>query len=184
MLKGGDRVGVREGSLEMREDVRCRPARGSSGQIGRRAPSCKRRADLALPQVEPSPDALQGPVTEVAVASAAGGEDRAGDGMLEEAPQTAGGQAEPSDFVGVPGAEGASATRTSIAVAAKDPPGAFGFAPGAAIVKSIQVPCRFSVPTTLQCGQGVCLSRSAIAFHSSALRKNHRCSPTGTTPRK
>ena len=31
-------------------------------------------------------------------------------------------------------------------------------------------PCRISVPTTLQCGHGVCLSRSAIATHSSSPR--------------
>ena len=45
--------------------------------------------------------------------------------------------------------------------------------------KPYKQPCRFSAPTTLQCGQGVCLSRSAIAVHSWSLRKNHRSSPTG-----
>ena len=36
--------------------------------------------------------------------------------------------------------------------------------------KPYRKPCRISVPTTLQCGQGVSLSRSAMAFHSSSLR--------------
>ena len=31
-------------------------------------------------------------------------------------------------------------------------------------------PCRISVPTPLQCGHRVCLSRSAIALHSASLR--------------
>jgi hypothetical protein len=30
----------------------------------------------------------------------------------------------------------------------------------------------------LQCGHGVCLSRSAIAIQSSSLRQNHRSKPT------
>jgi hypothetical protein len=36
--------------------------------------------------------------------------------------------------------------------------------------KPYKQPCRISVPNTLQCGHGVCLRRSASAFHSSALR--------------
>src|SRR5271170_7394009 len=39
-------------------------------------------------------------------------------------------------------------------------------------------PWRLRVPTTLQCGQGVCLSRWASAVHSSVSRQNHRCWPT------
>ena len=35
-----------------------------------------------------------------------------------------------------------------------------------------------SVPTTLQCGHEVSLSRSANADHSCSSRKNHRWSPT------
>lgn len=48
--------------------------------------------------------------------------------------------------------------------------------------KPYKEPCRISVATSLQCGHGVCLSRSALAFHSSALRQN-RCSPTRPPPK-
>jgi len=124
----------------MGEDLRRRPARRPSGQrqFWRRTAPRQRRADLALPQVEPFPDAQPGAVTEVAVNSADGCKDRAGDGVLEEAPQTGGSQAEPTDLVGVPNAEGPPATRACLAVAAKDPPCAYGFAPGATVVKSVQ----------------------------------------------
>ena len=64
--------------------------------------------------------------------------DAAGDGELEELPQSAGGQAEPSDFVGEPDAEGPPATGACIAVAAKDPPGAHGSFAGAALVEAVQ----------------------------------------------
>ena len=105
------------------------PAAGQ--RLGRRAASAQCGADLALAQVEPFPDALPGPVAELAVDGAAGGDDAAGDGELEEPPQSAGGQAEPSDLVGEPDAEGPSATGTCMAVAAKDPPGADGLSLGA-----------------------------------------------------
>jgi hypothetical protein len=140
VLEGGDRtVGVREGSPEMCEDL-CRgwPARGLSRQLRRRAALCQRGADLALPQVEAFPDALQGSVTEVAVGGADGCADGTGGGELEELPQTDGGQAEASDLVRAPDAEGPSATRSCLAVAAKDPPRAYGFASGIGVVKSVQ----------------------------------------------
>jgi len=106
MLEGGDRTGgVGEGGLEMGEDLRGRPKRGLRRQFGRRAPRRQCRADFALALVEPFPDALQGPVTEMAIGGADGSEDADGGSALEEAPQTAGGQAEPSDFVGDPDAE-------------------------------------------------------------------------------
>jgi hypothetical protein len=126
-LEGGDRtVGIGEGGLEMGEDLR----RGSVGglrwqrgqQLGRRAPGTQSGADFALALVEPFPDALPGPVAPLAVDGADGSEDAVGDGTLEEPPQSAGGQAEPSDFVGEPDAESASATAPCLAVAAKDPP--------------------------------------------------------------
>jgi hypothetical protein len=140
VLEGGDRtVGVGEGGLEMREDLcRRRPARGLSRQLRRRAAPCQRCADLALPLVEAFPDALQGPVTEVAVGGGDGCEDGTSGGELEESPQTAGGQAEPSDLVRAPDAEGPSAPRASLAVAAKDPPRAYGLASGIGVVKSVQ----------------------------------------------
>ena len=85
------------------------------------------RDQQALALVEPFPDAQQGPLTQLAVAGADGREDAAGDGALEEPPQSAGGQAEPSDFVGEPDAESPPATAPCLAVAAKDPPGATVF---------------------------------------------------------
>ena len=92
-----------------------------------------------MPEVEPFPDALQGPVTKMAADSAAGCKNRAGDGALEEAPQKACGQAQPPDLVRAPDAEGPPAPRACLAVAAKNPPRAQGFVPGAAVVKSIQI---------------------------------------------
>ena len=113
-------------------------ARRLGRQLGRRAPRRQCRADLALALVEAFPDALPGAVAEMAVGGADGGADAAGDGGLEEPPQAAGGQAEPSDLVGAPDAEGPPATGACIAVAAKDPPGAHGFSLGAAVVKAVQ----------------------------------------------
>ena len=140
MLKVGDRtVGVGEGSLKMREDLRRRSMRGFARQVGWRTSPRQRRADLALALVEPFPNALQGPVTELAFGGADGCADAADNGVLEEAPQTAGGEAEPSDLVGTPDAESPPAPRPCIAVAAKDPPGAHGFSLGTALVKPAQI---------------------------------------------
>ena len=140
LLVGGDRtVGVREGGLEMREDLRRRrPARGFRRQRGRRATPKQRRADVALALVEPLPEALQGSVAQRTVGGADRGGDGAGDGASEELPQTTGCQAQPPDFVGAPDAESPSATVTPIAVAAKDSPCAHRFSLGAALVKSVQ----------------------------------------------
>ncbi len=137
MLKVGDRtVGVRESCLKMSEDMRCRPVRG----VGRRQTSARQcRADLALALVEALPDALQGPVTELAVGGADGCADAVGHGALEEPPQTAGGKAEPSDLVGAPDAESPAAPWTCIAVAAKDASGTHGFSLGTSLVKPKQI---------------------------------------------
>ena len=91
MLEGGDRtVGVGEGGLEMGEDLQPAGA-GLRGdlrrQFGRRAPPGQCRADLALAQVEPFPDALPGAVAEMAVGGADGCARVAGDGAFEEPPQ-------------------------------------------------------------------------------------------------
>jgi hypothetical protein len=139
MLEGGDRtVGVGEGGLEMGEDL-CRRPLGRLGRyLGERAPPQQGRADLTLAPVEPFPDALPGFVAALAVGGADRGGDAAGDGALKEAPQSAGGQAQPSDLVGDPDAERPPAAATCLAVAAKDPPGAHGLSLGAALVKSPQ----------------------------------------------
>jgi hypothetical protein len=57
---------------------------GRGGDSGGGQRPTQGRADLALAPVEPFPDALPGPVAELAVDGAAGGEDAAGDGALEE----------------------------------------------------------------------------------------------------
>ena len=70
ILEGGDRTGVAgEGGLEMGEDVRlglvCRR------QLGRRAAPEECGADRALTVAEPLPDALPGPVAQMAIEVAA-----------------------------------------------------------------------------------------------------------------
>jgi len=140
MLKVGDRtVGVGEGSLKMSEDMRRRPMRGFGRQLGWRTSPRQCRADLALALVEAFPDALQAPVTEMTVGSADGCADAVGHGALEEAPQTAGGEAEPPDLVGTPDAERAAAARPCIAVAAKDASGAHCFSLRVALVIPVQI---------------------------------------------
>ncbi len=44
--------------------------------------------------------------------------------------------------------------------------------------KPVSVPWRMSVPTVLQCGHGVSLSRSTMAAHSASPRQNQRTSLT------
>ena len=141
MLEGGDRtVGVGEGSLKMCENLRRRPARRFGREFGRRAPRRQCRADFTLAQVEPFPEALPGPVTSPAVGDEADRSgDAAGDGALEESPQSVGCQAQPSDFVRGPDAEGPSAPATQIAVAAKDPPSTDRFLLGVALVVAAQI---------------------------------------------
>ena len=145
MLEGGDRtVGIGEGGLEMGKDLRRRSAprlgRQPGRQLGRRAPRRQCRADFALAQVEAFPDALPGPVTSPAVGDNADRSgDAAGDGAFEESPQSAGCQAQPSDFVREPDAEGPPASATPIPVAAKDPPSADRFSRGVALVVSAQI---------------------------------------------
>jgi len=139
-LEGGDRtIGMGEGGPEMGEDL-CRGlVPGIGRQQGRRAQPGKCGADLALAQAKAFPDALPGPFAEMAVRGADGRDDGAGGGDLEEAPQQAGGQAEPSDFVGAPDADGSAATLASIAITAKDPAGADRFSPWGGVVIAAQI---------------------------------------------
>ena len=117
--------------------VRGSPAAGR--QFGRRAAAAEGRADLALAVVEAFPDALPGPV-------AAAGQSAArlaarmppATACWRNCHRARGGQAEASDFVGEPDAEGAPAAGSCVAVAAKDPPGAEGLSLGAALVKAVQ----------------------------------------------
>jgi hypothetical protein len=140
MLEGGDRtVGIGEGGLEMGKDL-CRRSARSFGRLGRRTPRRQCRANFTLAQVEAFPDALPGPVASPAVGDDA---DRsgnaAGDGVFEEAPQSVRCQAQPSDFVRAPDAEGATAAVPCMAIAAKDPPSANGFLLGVALVVAAQI---------------------------------------------
>ena len=108
------------------------------GGLWRRATPGKCGADVALGVVKPFPDAHQGPLVEMALEAAEGGADAVGDDLLEEPPESAGGQAEPSDLVGDPDAEGLAAAGPCIAVAAKDAAGAAGPALGMALVKAME----------------------------------------------
>jgi len=139
LLEGGNwTVGVGEGRLEMREDLCGRPARGCRRQFGWRALPGQCRADLALAQVESFPDALPGPVAEMAVGGANGCTDGPGGGALQELPQSTGCQAEASDFVGEPNAERPPATWACVAVAAKDAACAHRLSLRAAVVKAAE----------------------------------------------
>jgi hypothetical protein len=81
-----------------------------------------------------------------------------------------GGQAEPSDFVGEPDAEGPPATGTCLAVAAKDPPGAHRFSLGAALVKAVQKAVPNQRADHLAVRTGRLLEPLGNRVHSSALR--------------
>jgi len=91
-----------------------------------------------LAAVESFPDALECSIAAIAVGGVDGGGDSAGDGVLEKGPQGAGGQAQASDFVGEPDAEGPSAAVSAMAVAAKDPPRAKCYSLRVAVVVSVE----------------------------------------------
>ena len=129
MLKSGERVGVGEGGFEMGEDLGDGPCREAVVDRRWRVPVQQEGADVALAEAEALPETLPGSVTEPADVARGGG-DAVGDGALEEPPQQSGGQAQASDVVGEPDAEGASAPGAGGAVAAKDPPGPDGFFAG------------------------------------------------------
>ena len=87
---------------------------------------------------ETLPDTLPRAVAEMAIGGPDGSEEGADGGELEESPKTAGGQAEPANFVGAPDAESAAATGPGLAIAAKDAAGADGFMLEVFLIKSIQ----------------------------------------------
>jgi hypothetical protein len=139
MLVVGNRAkGIWKGGLEMGDNVARRSAR-CRGPIGRRTTRQQCRADFALAQLEPSPEALPGPVASPAIGDGTdGSSDVAGDGALQESPQRAGSDAQAPDFISKPYAEGATTAATSMAVAAKDPPSPNGFALGVAFIVAAQ----------------------------------------------
>jgi len=143
MLEGGDRaLGTGKEGLKMGEDLCLGQAPGFTGQMGWRRGGWRAfrqgRADLALCQAEPLPDALPGAIVEPGLNEPTGGQDSASDGELEEAPQRVGGQTESSDFVGGPDAESASAAGAGVAVAAEDSAGTHVLLLLAALVKTVQ----------------------------------------------
>jgi hypothetical protein len=140
MLEGGDRtVEVGEGGLQMCQNLRRRSARRFGRSLRRRATSRQCRAEFALAQVKPFPDALPSPLASAAVGNDASRRgDAAKGGALQESPQRVGGHAQPPNFVGDPNAEGPTAAVSPMAVAAKDPSSANRFAQGVAFVVAAQ----------------------------------------------
>jgi hypothetical protein len=122
----------------MSEDLGRQRSCGSRGPLGRRAQAQECRADAALAEVEAFPEALPGSVTEIAPCGAAGGPQAAGEDAFEEGCQGSGGEAEPSDLVSEPDAEGASAAASQLAIAAKDASSTEGFSFGAGVVEAVQ----------------------------------------------
>jgi hypothetical protein len=139
MLEGGDgTVGMGEGGLKMKGDMGGGAVRGR--QVWRRTESSQSGADVALGQAEALPEALPGAVGAAAVGDGANGSgDAGGDGELEETPESVGGETEAADFVGRPDAEGASATATCVAVAAKNTACPQGFVAGLGLVVADQM---------------------------------------------
>ena len=151
MLKGGDRtVGVGEGGLEMGEDLGLGwPALGCGGRVGRWILARQCGANLALGQDEAFPDAIAGAVTEMADGGVEGREDTAGEGKRQEPQEGAGGEAEATDLVGAPDAEGASAAASRIAVAAKDTSRAKGWLLRGTVVEAAQTAMAIQVAEKL-----------------------------------
>jgi hypothetical protein len=135
-------VNIGESGLEVSEPLGGGSACGVRGRrsrrLGWRAAAAQSGADFALCQVEPNPDAMHGPIARRAADGAAGGRNAADYSGLEKPPEGAGAEAKPSDFVGEPDAEGPPTTRPRLAVAAKDPPGAYGLLSRAGLVKTAQ----------------------------------------------
>ena len=129
---------VGESDLKVCEDLRLWPVFGFSWQVGWSTVWRQGGADVALTELEAFPDALQSSEAQVAVGGADGGGNGTGDGELEEAPERVGSEAEPSDSVGEPDADGASTTGPLIAVAAEYATGADGFSVGTGLVESVQ----------------------------------------------
>ena len=181
MLEVGDRVGVGEGGLKMGDDMRRRPLRG---EFGRRSASQQGGSDRALGEVEPLPDALQSPVAQMALRGSARGGDAVGDGTQEELPEKAGGEAQPSDFIGEPNAERASAPATRVAVAAKDSAGAHGLFLGAALVEAEQkaVADERADGLAMRTGRPLEPFRNRVPFVVGAVKE--LCHAHGPSPRK
>jgi hypothetical protein len=91
-----------------------------------------------LAEVKASVETLHGPVAQRTFDDANRGGDAENDGLQKELPKAWRGDTAPADFVGKPNAEGSSAARSSVAVAAKDSPSPKRFFGGAAIIEAKQ----------------------------------------------
>jgi hypothetical protein len=156
VLKCSDRtIGLGKGGLKMRENLRRGRPSQSERRLGRRrdlrAMSEQERADRALPPVEASPEALQGPFAPRRVHGPDGGGDRAANDAPEEIPQGACRDAQSSDRIGEPDAEGKAAAATPIAIAAEDASSPDGLSRRAALVEAVQS----AVPNELADGVAV-----------------------------
>ena len=96
----------------------------------------KSGANRALSEVEPLPETLQGSVAQGGLQRLKGVGEATLNGQSEEGPHGGSGQAGTSDFFGEPGGNGASAPGSSIAITAKDPPGATSTSADATIIEA------------------------------------------------
>ena len=188
MLEGGDRtVGIGEGGLEMGEYLRCRPGAGPAGDLGgswgggHRADSAVRillwpwskrfqmRCQVRSQRWR-SAAQMASPIR-FFVAALSRNRHRQPVVRLSRrilsAHQTLKVRPQPG---------------RALRLLQKTRRARTAFCLGLLSSKPRKKPCRFSVPTTLQCGHGISLSCSANEFHSLPLRQNHRCSLTWTTP--
>ena len=127
MLEGGDgTVGVGEGGLEMGEDLRGRPARGFSAGGNSGGGQRPHRAVRILLWPRSNRFQMRCQVRSLRWQSTARMAARMppATARWRNRHRARGGQAEPSDLVGEPDAEGPPAAAACVAVAAKDPPGA------------------------------------------------------------
>ena len=187
MLEGGDRAAnIGEGGLEMGEDlggrlacgIRRRPGR----RLGRRAAPAQGGADVALCPVEAFPDALQSAIAQAAIDGAAGRDQAAGDGGLQEPPQA------PSVRLS---RRILSASQT---LKVRPQPGRAWrllqktrrarsvFCRGLALVGSVQTAVLIQRADDLAMRTRRLLEPFHNRRHSPSSRKNQHSSPTGSTP--
>jgi hypothetical protein len=140
LLEGGNGTGiVGEGGVQMSQDLgRQRSSCGIRGHLGRWAKSQECRADSALGEVEALADTLPGSVAQMAGGGANGGPQAAGEEALEKGPQSARGEAESTNPVCEPDAEGASAAESLVTIATEDASCPQRLPLWAGVVKSVQ----------------------------------------------
>jgi hypothetical protein len=130
---------VGERGFEMGEDL------GGSGSANGRKRSLRRRpapqedsAEAALRKVKSLPNALQGPGTQGCLHRSGGRRDALRNRVSEKGQEGAGTPVGPSDFLGEEDADGSAATRSPVAVAAKDPPGPEDGSRGLRVVEAVE----------------------------------------------